>query len=205
MKKKGKSNDDKKLILFDIMLQSESFFILKELEVLAQKRGVRSIFVKDLLQQLVDDNKVKSEKVGLQNVFWVLKTEESSNLENKYQKLKEKKEEYEEIIKTEKDGYDQLVNTLKFSEEELKNKIEEVNELIHILDRKKIELEKLKKTDIKEIEKMQIQNKCAVESIHRWNNNIFIVKQWIQNRTDKPGEIVDRLLGIKDIFHNWNS
>lgn len=24
----------------------------------------------DLLQQLVDDDKVKSEKVGLQNVFW---------------------------------------------------------------------------------------------------------------------------------------
>ncbi|CRG94812.1 meiotic nuclear division protein 1, putative [Plasmodium gallinaceum] len=204
MKRKGKSNDDKKLILYDLMLQSESFFILKELEVLSQKKGIRSIFVKDLLQQLVDDNKVKSEKVGLQNIFWVLKTEESSNLENEYQKLKEKKEEYEEIIKTEKDIYDKLFDTLKFSEDELKSKIGEVKELIQLLDKKKIELKNLKKTDIKQIEKMQIQNKCAIESIERWNNNIFIVKQWIQNKTDKPGEIVDRLLGVKDIFHNWN-
>ncbi|SBT80321.1 meiotic nuclear division protein 1, putative [Plasmodium malariae] len=204
MKKKGKSNDDKKLILYDIMLESESFFILKELEALAPKKGIRSIFVKDLLQQLVDDNKVKSEKVGSQNVFWVLKTEESSNLQNKHQELIEKKEEYEDIIKKEKEGYEELVNTLKISDDELRSKLKEVKKLTDQLDHKKKELENLKKTDIKEIEKMKAQNKCAVESIQRWNNNIFIVKQWIQNRTDRPEEIVDRLLGIKDIFHNWN-
>lgn len=48
MKKKGKSNDEKKFILYDIMLESESFFILKELESLAPKKGIRSIFVKGI-------------------------------------------------------------------------------------------------------------------------------------------------------------
>ncbi|SOV83618.1 meiotic nuclear division protein 1, putative [Plasmodium sp. gorilla clade G3] len=204
MKKKGKSNDDKKLILYDIMLESESFFILKELESLAPKKGIRSIFVKDLLQQLVDDDKVKSEKVGLQNVFWVLKTEESSILQNKYHELMEQKMEYEEIIKKEKEEYDKLIDSLKYSEEELQKHVGDVKVLLNVLEKKKMELQDLKKTDIKQIEKMQIQNKCAVESILRWNNNIFIVKQWIQNRTDKPGDIVDRILGVKDIFHNWN-
>ncbi|SPJ12983.1 meiotic nuclear division protein 1, putative [Plasmodium sp. DRC-Itaito] len=204
MKKKGKSNDEKKFILYDIMLESESFFILKELESLAPKKGIRSIFVKDLLQQLVDDDKVKSEKVGLQNVFWVLKTEESSVLQNKYQELMEQKREYEEIIKKEKEEYDKLINSLKYSEEELQKQVGDVKVLLNVLEKKKMELQDLKKTDIKEIEKMKIQNKCAVESILRWNNNIYIVKQWIQNRTDKPGDIVDRLLGVKDIFQNWN-
>ncbi|CZU00312.1 hypothetical protein PFAG_05711 [Plasmodium falciparum Santa Lucia] len=204
MKKKGKSNDEKKFILYDIMLESESFFILKELESLAPKKGIRSIFVKDLLQQLVDDDKVKSEKVGLQNVFWVLKTEESSILQNKYQELMEQKRDYEEIIKKEKEEYDKLMHSLKYSEEELQKQVGDVKVLLNVLEKKKMELQDLKKTDIKQIEKMKIQNKCAVESILRWNNNIFIVKQWIQNRTDKPGDIVDRLLGVKDIFHNWN-
>ncbi|CDO67079.1 meiotic nuclear division protein 1, putative [Plasmodium reichenowi] len=204
MKKKGKSNDEKKFILYDIMLESESFFILKELESLAPKKGIRSIFVKDLLQQLVDDDKVKSEKVGLQNVFWVLKTEESSILQNKYQELMEQKRDYEEIIKKEKQEYDKLMHSLKYSEEELQKQVGDVKVLLNVLEKKKMELQDLKKTDIKQIEKMKIQNKCAVESILRWNNNIFIVKQWIQNRTDKPGDIVDRLLGVKDIFHNWN-
>ncbi|KYN96204.1 putative meiotic nuclear division protein 1 [Plasmodium gaboni] len=204
MKKKGKSNDDKKLILYDIMLESESFFILKELESLAPKKGIRSIFVKDLLQQLVDDDKVKSEKVGLQNVFWVLKTEESSILQNKYHELMEQKTEYEEIIKKEKEEYDKLIRSLKYSEEELQKQVGDVKVLLNVLEKKKMELQDLKKTDIKQIEKMKIQNKCAVESILRWNNNIFIVKQWIQDRTGKPGDIVDRLLGVKDIFHNWN-
>ncbi|KNC37459.1 hypothetical protein PFLG_02661 [Plasmodium falciparum RAJ116] len=188
MKKKGKSNDEKKFILYDIMLESESFFILKELESLAPKKGIRSIFVKDLLQQLVDDDKVKSEKVGLQNVFWVLKTEESSILQNKYQELMEQKRDYEEIIKKEKEEYDKLMHSLKYSEEELQKQVGDVKVLLNVLEKKKMELQDLKKTDIKQIEKMKIQNK--------WNNNIFIVKQWIQNRTDKPGDIVDRLLGV---------
>ncbi|SBS88496.1 meiotic nuclear division protein 1, putative [Plasmodium malariae] len=121
----------------------------------------------DLLQQLVDDNKVKSEKVGSQNVFWVLKTEESSNLQNKHQELIEKKGEYEDIIKKEKEGYEELVNALKISDDELRSKLKEVKKLTDQLDHKKKELENLKKTDIKEIEKMKAQNKCAVESIQR--------------------------------------
>ncbi|SBS86470.1 meiotic nuclear division protein 1, putative [Plasmodium ovale curtisi] len=196
MKKKGKSNEEKKFILYDIMLESESFFILKELETLAPKRGIRSIFVKDLLQQLVDDNKVKSEKVGAQNVFWVLKTEESSSLQNKYQEMQVKKTEYAELTRREKDEYEELVKSLNISEDELRTKVDEAKALVDKLEQKKNELQKLKKTDIKEIERMQEQNEFAIESIERWNNNISILRQWIQDRIDKPWNIVDRLMGV---------
>ncbi|SCM12327.1 meiotic nuclear division protein 1, putative [Plasmodium chabaudi adami] len=204
MKKKGKSNEDKKLILYDIMLESESFFILKELEALAPKKGIRSIFVKDLVQQLIDDNKIKSEKVGAQNVFWILKTEESSILQNKYQELKDKQEEYEEMAKVEKEIYVKLENSLSLKNDELKDLLTEVKNVLDSIEIKKSELDKLKKTDIRQIEKMKIQSNFATESIERWNNNIFLLKQWIQDRTKNSGDIVDRLLGIKDIFDNWN-
>ncbi|ANQ10210.1 Uncharacterized protein PCOAH_00044990 [Plasmodium coatneyi] len=204
MKKKGKSNDEKKQILYDIMLESESFFILKELEALAPKKGIRSLFVKDLLQQLVDDNKVKSEKVGAQNIYWVLKTEEASTLQNSYQEMKEKKEEYEENARREKEGYEEFANSLSISQDQLRDKLEEAKTLMSHLEEKKKELENVKKTDMKQIEMMKMQNECAVESIQRWNNNICLVKQWIQDRTNKPADTVDRLLGIKDIFNNWN-
>ncbi|CAD2100667.1 meiotic nuclear division protein 1, putative [Plasmodium vinckei brucechwatti] len=204
MKKKGKSNEDKKLILYDIMLESESFFILKELEALAPKKGIRSIFVKDLVQQLIDDNKIKSEKVGAQNVFWILKTEESSILQNKYQELKDKKEEYDEMATVEKEIYAKLENSLSLKNDELKDILKEVKKVLDSIEIKKSELDKLKKTDIRQIEKMKIQSNFATESIERWNNNIFLLKQWIQDRTKNSGDIVDRLLGIKDIFDNWN-
>ncbi|VEV58330.1 meiotic nuclear division protein 1, putative [Plasmodium vinckei vinckei] len=204
MKKKGKSNEDKKLILYDIMLESESFFILKELEALAPKKGIRSIFVKDLVQQLIDDNKIKSEKVGAQNVFWILKTEESSILQNKYQELKDKKEEYGELATVEKEIYAKLENSLSLKNDELKDILKEVKKILDSIEIKKSELDKLKKTDIRQIEKMKIQSNFATESIERWNNNIFLLKQWIQDRTKNSGDIVDRLLGIKDIFDNWS-
>ncbi|EAA15959.1 Homo sapiens GAJ, putative [Plasmodium yoelii yoelii] len=196
MKKKGKSNEDKKLILYDIMLESESFFILKELEALAPKKGIRSIFVKDLIQQLIDDNKIKSEKVGSQNVFWILKTEESSILQNKYQELKDKKEEYEEMAQAEKENYAELENSLSLKTDELKDTLKEVKNVLDSIEIKKSELDKLKKTDIRQIEKMKIQSNFATESIERWNNNIFLLKQWIQDRTKNSGDVVDRLLGM---------
>ncbi|KEG04678.1 hypothetical protein YYE_00253 [Plasmodium vinckei vinckei] len=196
MKKKGKSNEDKKLILYDIMLESESFFILKELEALAPKKGIRSIFVKDLVQQLIDDNKIKSEKVGAQNVFWILKTEESSILQNKYQELKDKKEEYGELATVEKEIYAKLENSLSLKNDELKDILKEVKKILDSIEIKKSELDKLKKTDIRQIEKMKIQSNFATESIERWNNNIFLLKQWIQDRTKNSGDIVDRLLGM---------
>ncbi|VWU51467.1 meiotic nuclear division protein 1, putative [Hepatocystis sp. ex Piliocolobus tephrosceles] len=202
MKKKGKSNDDKKLIIYNIMLESESFFILKELESLASSKGIRSIFVKDLIQQLIDDDKIKCEKVGAQNIYWVLKTEESSILQHKYDELKAEKLEYDEKIKQETEEYKKILDTLQYSDDELNDKLEEAKLLLEQLDDKNKQLEIFKKMDIKEIEKMKIQNEFAAESIQRWNNNIFIVKQWIQSRTDKSGEIIDRLLGIKDIFNN---
>ncbi|WBY59972.1 meiotic nuclear division protein 1 [Plasmodium yoelii yoelii] len=167
MKKKGKSNEDKKLILYDIMLESESFFILKELEALAPKKGIRSIFVKDLIQQLIDDNKIKSEKVGSQNVFWILKTEESSILQNKYQELKDKKEEYEEMAQAEKENYAELENSLSLKTDELKDTLKEVKNVLDSIEIKKSELDKLKKTDIRQIEKMKIQSNFATESIER--------------------------------------
>uniref|UniRef100_A0A8C9G6W6 Meiotic nuclear division protein 1 homolog n=1 Tax=Piliocolobus tephrosceles TaxID=591936 RepID=A0A8C9G6W6_9PRIM len=196
MKKKGKSNDDKKLIIYNIMLESESFFILKELESLASSKGIRSIFVKDLIQQLIDDDKIKCEKVGAQNIYWVLKTEESSILQHKYDELKAEKLEYDEKIKQETEEYKKILDTLQYSDDELNDKLEEAKLLLEQLDDKNKQLEIFKKMDIKEIEKMKIQNEFAAESIQRWNNNIFIVKQWIQSRTDKSGEIIDRLLGM---------
>lgn len=204
MKKKGKSNDEKKSIIYDVMLQSETFFILKELESLGQKNGVRSILVKDLVQQLVDDNAIKSEKVGAQNIFWVLKTEESSILQNRYEKLKEKKEAIENMKRKEEEEYDSIMNNLKYSQDELQIKHEEAVALQEKLNGYLLELENLKKTDVKEIQKLEAQSDFAKESIDRWTNNIYIVKQWVENRTNYPSEIVDKLLGVKDIFGNWN-
>lgn len=204
MKKKGKSIDDKKMMLYDIMLESESFFILKELESVAQKKGLRSMLVKDLLQQLIDDNLVKTEKVGAQNIFWVLKTEESSVLLNQFQRLKKEKIECEQNFRREQEEYDNLLRNLKYTEVDFKKKLEEVKGIQNELNLKSKEVDILKKTDVREIEKLKDQNLFAQESIRRWNNNIYVVRQWVQNRTNHSGEIVDRLLGVKDIFDNWN-
>ncbi|WBY59971.1 meiotic nuclear division protein 1 [Plasmodium yoelii yoelii] len=126
----------------------------------------------------------------------ILKTEESSILQNKYQELKDKKEEYEEMAQAEKENYAELENSLSLKTDELKDTLKEVKNVLDSIEIKKSELDKLKKTDIRQIEKMKIQSNFATESIERWNNNIFLLKQWIQDRTKNSGDVVDRLLGM---------
>ncbi|WBY59973.1 meiotic nuclear division protein 1 [Plasmodium yoelii yoelii] len=97
----------------------------------------------------------------------ILKTEESSILQNKYQELKDKKEEYEEMAQAEKENYAELENSLSLKTDELKDTLKEVKNVLDSIEIKKSELDKLKKTDIRQIEKMKIQSNFATESIER--------------------------------------
>lgn len=67
---KGLSAEEKRKRLLDAFYESMDFFVLKEVEKMATKRGIVLMSVKDVLQSLVDDNMVNQEKIGQSNFFW---------------------------------------------------------------------------------------------------------------------------------------
>ncbi|KIO31544.1 hypothetical protein M407DRAFT_219331 [Tulasnella calospora MUT 4182] len=86
---RGLSAEEKRVKLLEIFHESKDFYQLKELEKLGPKlKGIVSQSVKDVLQSLVDDNLVCSDKIGTSNFFWsfpsakgVMLQKKSDNLE----------------------------------------------------------------------------------------------------------------------------
>ncbi|KAG8956013.1 hypothetical protein FRC04_006462 [Tulasnella sp. 424] len=89
MAPRGLSAEEKRVKLLEIFNESKDFYQLKELEKLGPKlKGIVSQSVKDVLQSLVDDNMVCSDKIGTSNFFWsfpsargVMLQKKSDNLE----------------------------------------------------------------------------------------------------------------------------
>lgn len=70
-KRKGVSLDEKRMRMLQIFYEKKEFFTLKELEKIALKeKNIVVQAVKDVLQGLVDDGLVRSEKIGTSIYFW---------------------------------------------------------------------------------------------------------------------------------------
>ena len=70
-KRKGVSFEEKRIRILELFYQKREFFTLKELEKIAVKeKGIVAQAVKDVLQTLVDDGLVRSEKIGTSVYFW---------------------------------------------------------------------------------------------------------------------------------------
>lgn len=75
-KRKGLSLEEKRDKMVELLQEAAEFFTLKELEKIAPKRkGIVFQSVKEVLQSLVDDGMVSSDKCGVQTVFWCLPSE----------------------------------------------------------------------------------------------------------------------------------
>lgn len=71
-KRKGVSFEEKRIRLLQLFYERKEFFTLKELEKIAAKeKGIVTQAVKDVLQTLVDDGLVRSEKIGTSVYFWI--------------------------------------------------------------------------------------------------------------------------------------
>ncbi len=69
--KKPVSAEEKRKRAVDFLMEKREFFMLRELEkMLAKEKGIVSQAVKDVIQSLVDDRLICSERVGQSNYFW---------------------------------------------------------------------------------------------------------------------------------------
>ncbi|KAK9723259.1 Meiotic nuclear division protein 1, variant 2 [Basidiobolus ranarum] len=95
MSRKGLSLEEKRKRMESIFHETKEFFQLKEIEKIAPKtKGIVMQSVKDVLQSLVDDNMVTSEKIGTSNYFWSFP---STALQTRKGKLEDLAEELENL------------------------------------------------------------------------------------------------------------
>ncbi|KAG9087154.1 hypothetical protein FS749_003138, partial [Ceratobasidium sp. UAMH 11750] len=81
MAPRGLSAEEKRVKLVEIFHETRDFYQLKELEKLGPKlKGIVSQSVKEVLQSLVDDNLVQSDKIGSSNFFWCFPSAEGTKV-----------------------------------------------------------------------------------------------------------------------------
>lgn len=190
-KKKGLSLEEKRTRMLEIFYESKDFFLLKELEKIAPKqKGIISQSVKDVVQSLVDDNLVDTDKIGTSVYFWSFPSKAMGSRQAKLAGLKEKLdsakakiEELDSDLKEAKAGKGDTddrtaileeLAALEATREELKNKIK-----------------RYEGCDPEVLDQLAKEVKIAKEATNRWTDNIFAIQSWIGKKF--PAVSVDDL------------
>ncbi|CAL1534401.1 unnamed protein product [Lymnaea stagnalis] len=199
-KKRGLSLEEKRTRMTEFFYEKQDFFQLKDLEKLCSKeKGITSMSVKDVVQSLVDDGIVDTDKIGTSIYFWAFPSKASQNrkrkleeLEGKEKSLLSKKEQLLSALEQAKIG--------KEDSEERKDVLEELSkrqaEKSSILS----ELEKYKESDPEVIKKQKHEAEQAKEAANRWTDNIFSTKSWIRNKFSFEESIINKQFGIPSDF-----
>lgn len=103
MSKKLNNEEIQKRIIA-IFRESGSFFQLKEIETAGKEKGILQKDVKPVLQSLVDEDIIKSNKIGTSSYYWIeslakdveMKTKQLSEIKARNKELHEKLEGLDE-------------------------------------------------------------------------------------------------------------
>ncbi|XP_068969438.1 meiotic nuclear division protein 1 homolog [Bombus flavifrons] len=197
-KRKGVSFEEKRIRLLQLFYERKEFFTLKELEKIAAKeKGIVAQAVKDVLQTLVDDGLVRSEKIGTSVYFWIFPGENIARIEQriseaskniveaefKLQKLKDTCEK-EKIGKEDTEERQILLREL----EELKAKENQLNK----------QIAKFSDADPEVIAKLGEKVQKYKEVTNTWTDNIFAIQSWCKNKFDISVECLNKQFNIPD-------
>ncbi|XP_069778988.1 meiotic nuclear division protein 1 homolog [Narcine bancroftii] len=199
-KKRGLSFEEKRSRMMEIFFETKDVFQLKDLEKIAPKeKGITSMSVKEVLQSLVDDALVDTDRIGTSNYFWAFPSKALHTRNQKLEKLNrqliegtERKQNLHQIIEKAKVGRENTENRGTLSKE-LEGLRRERNQL-------KTELEKYQECDSEVVEQIRQSNKIAKDAANRWTDNIFTIKSWAKKKFGFEQNQIDKTFGIPEDF-----
>ncbi|XP_026873690.2 meiotic nuclear division protein 1 homolog [Electrophorus electricus] len=199
-KKKGLSLEEKRSRMMEIFFETKDVFQLKDIEKIAPKtKGITPMSVKDVLQSLVDDNMVDSERVGTSNYYWAFP---SKALHARKRRLEELEKQNAEGSQR-RDALLQAVEKAKEGREESEERAALQKELAGVGEQRETlqaELEKYRECDPEVVEEMRKENITAKEAVSRWTDNVFAIKSWAKRKFCFEDSQLDKAFGIPEDF-----
>ncbi|KAF5282329.1 hypothetical protein FQA39_LY17628 [Lamprigera yunnana] len=197
---KGVGIEEKKARMLDLFYEKQEFFQLKDLEKIAPKeKGIIANSVKDVLQNLVDEGAVDTDKIGTSVYFWAFPSKALNTKKRKLSELNEQQEESNKRLKSVSNSLVELQAKTKDNAE--RNKY--LDEIINLEIKKEVlvkELSKFSDDDPVELEKMEKQITMLKEAANRWTDNIFSVKSWCSRKFNVEDSIMNKQFGISADF-----
>lgn len=192
--------DEKRARMLQIFHEKKEFFTLKEMEKIAPKeKGIVAQSVKDVLQALVDDGLVTSEKIGTSIYFWSFPGENVTALENRIAEGNKKIVEAEFKLQKLKDAC--------AKEQAAKEDTEERRILLAEVEKLKAEEIMLKKqvakfadADPEVIARLNKKAEEYKEAVNIWTDNIFAIQSWCKNKFGVSNADLNKQFNIPDDF-----
>ncbi|KAJ7333771.1 Meiotic nuclear division protein 1 [Desmophyllum pertusum] len=199
-KKRGLSLEEKRTRLLELFFEKKEFFLLKELEKIAPKeKGITSMSVKEVLQTLVDDNLVDTDKIGTSIYFWAYPSKAMHTRQKNLQQLTEQINECEKklasttkLLKQANSGREQSDDRAAILQELMQKK--------KLCKEQEEQLEKYRECDPEVLQNMQKETVMAKEGANRWTDNVFTIKSWCVRKFGLEDKMIDKNFGIPEEF-----
>ncbi|KAK4874044.1 hypothetical protein RN001_013404 [Aquatica leii] len=193
---KGVSAEEKKARMLQLFYEKREFFQLKDLEKIAPKeKGIIANSVKDVVQKLVDEGEIDTDKIGTSVYFWAFPSKATNT---RKRKLAELTNQYEQSNKKLKVTEESLAE-LELGKEDTVKRNEYLDEVMDLEIQKKNlnkELQHYVENDPVALKKMQDQIKGLKEAANRWTDNIFSVKSWCKRKFNVEDQMLNKQFGI---------
>lgn len=188
-KKKGMSADEKKQRVHELFLAHQDVFQLKEVEKLASKeKGVNSMLVKDIVQALVDDNLVDTDKIGASNYYWSFPSKVAQVKRQQLAALEKQVEELEAKLK----DIDRQLEQYDLSDKEAVQRDKELAELEELQatnDKLHKKLLEYRDCDPDVLEQGKKDIEVSLEAANRWTDNVMNAMSYCKKNFDMAEEV----------------
>jgi hypothetical protein len=179
MKKKALSFEEKRTRLLAILHEKKEVMNLKELERLGAKAGIVLQTVREVLDSLISDYLVESDKIGAANFYWSLPSRAYQGLVTKRDELKEAIDKLE----TERQRIGSEITLAKEGKQDCQERSEKLEKLKSLKSQLRSgELESYQRNDPSRLESVMQQSDHWKNEANRWTDNIFICKEWLKKR-----------------------
>ncbi|KAJ7326881.1 hypothetical protein JRQ81_016640 [Phrynocephalus forsythii] len=155
--------------------------------------------VKDVLQSLVDDGMVDTDRIGTSNYFWAFP---SKALHARKRKLEELQKQFSEYCQRKK-SLEESIEKSKIGRQDTAERTALAKELAALQQKKahlKGEIDKYTECDPDVVEEVRQANTVAKEAANRWTDNIFAIKSWAKRKFGFEDNKIDKAFGIPDDF-----
>jgi DNA-binding transcriptional regulator YhcF (GntR family) len=200
MGKRGLSLDEKKQKLLEIIHSDRPEpHTLKSIEKLAQKKGVNTQTVKDVLGEMVSDGQVDFDKIGSTNWYWSFPNKDAMAAETELNELRRASES----LDVELSAIELRKIELSASRQPSKARTEKLQQLCALRQEKSdwdSKAQDLKANDPAKILKLISQTEICKAGSDRWTDNTFILIKWLKQKFGKSSKECHQMLRITDDF-----
>ncbi|KAI8451336.1 meiotic nuclear division protein 1 [Phakopsora pachyrhizi] len=161
--KTGLSEEEKRLRTIEFFNKSNSFFTVKDLiKWLPKTEGIVTQSVEETIKSLIDDDLIRSEKIGTTNTIWSFRSDQSNKTLKDFEKLKTELDQIVSRLESDRSKSDERQDNLR----EIKMLKRDINEI-------KLKLQQFRKSDPTLIkDKIKLCNNYK-QGLEIWTDNLM--------------------------------